>query len=565
MGTSSLLSLASNYVNWDPNMATRLAVSDILQSSDFKEDDLKPLFEGRLSFGTAGLRAPFGPGYNCMNDLTVTQTAQGLLKYLEESGTGVKERGIVVGYDHRASKDFTPYDLSSENFAKITAAVFESQGIPVYLYGGLVATPLVPFGVERVGAACGVMVTASHNPKEDTGYKVYWGNGAQIISPHDEGIAGKILENLEPWGEYNLGCVSTWEAGGEVEGEYFDKMREVCCSRVEGGGEATPLTYTAMHGVGHSFAKRAFKTFGLKHFVSVAEQQEPDPTFRTVAFPNPEEGEGALKLAMETAEKAGSKVIIANDPDADRLAVAERRPGEGWRLFSGNEIGWVLGHWMWRKAVRERMEAAEGAEGGGIAMLASTVSSKFLGAVAKKEGFLFEETLTGFKWMGNRSEELRAEGYNVVFAYEEAIGYCCGNVVKDKDGVTAAAVLGELVVELEREGKSIADLLVELKEEYGYFVSKNGYVKFYEKEVLEDIFQGVRRGGKYVDEIGGVKVVGVRDLTTGYDSAAEDLKSKLPKDGGTQFVTFTMENGGVVSLRTSGTEPKLKYYVEVAG
>ena len=236
MGTSSLLSLASNYVNWDPNMATRRAVSDILQSTAFKDDDLKPLFEGRLSFGTAGLRAPFGPGYNCMNDLTVTQTAQGLLKYLEESGTGVKERGIVVGYDHRASKDFTPYDLSSENFAKITAAVFESQGIPVYLYGGLVATPLVPFGVERVGAACGVMVTASHNPKEDTGYKVYWGNGAQIISPHDEGIAGKILENLEPWGEYDLGGVSTWEAGGEVEGEYFDKMREVCCSRVEGGG-----------------------------------------------------------------------------------------------------------------------------------------------------------------------------------------------------------------------------------------------------------------------------------------------------------------------------------------
>ena len=209
MGTSSLLSLASNYVNWDPNMATRRAVSDILQSTAFKDDDLKPLFEGRLSFGTAGLRAPFGPGYNCMNDLTVTQTAQGLLKYLEESGTGVKERGIVVGYDHRASKDFTPYDLSSENFAKITAAVFESQGIPVYLYGGLVATPLVPFGVERVGAACGVMVTASHNPKEDTGYKVYWGNGAQIISPHDEGIAGKILENLEPWGEYDLGGVST--------------------------------------------------------------------------------------------------------------------------------------------------------------------------------------------------------------------------------------------------------------------------------------------------------------------------------------------------------------------
>jgi len=260
---------------------------------------------------------------------------------------------------------------------------------------------------------------------------------------------------------------------------------------------------------------------------------------------------------MKTAERAGSKVIIANDPDADRLAVAEREGGR-WRLFSGNEIGWVLGHWMWKKAV-------ERGEGGRVAMLASTVSSKFLGAVAEKEGFLFEETLTGFKWMGNRSEELRREGYNVVFAYEEAIGYCCGDVVNDKDGVTAAAVLGEVVEALEVEGRGLADLLLELKEEYGFFVAKNSYVKFYKQEVLVDIFEGVRRGGNYVDEIGGVKVVGVRDLTTGYDSRTEDKRSTLHKDGGTQFVTFTMENGGVISLRTSGTEPKLKYYVECRG
>ena len=270
LSTSTLLDHAENYVKWDPNPTTVQAVEMILSSNDNNESSLAPLIEGRLSFGTAGLRAPFGPGYNCMNDLTVIQTAQGLLKYLEESGTGVKKRGIVVGYDHRASKEFTAYDLSSEIFAKITAAVFQSQGVPVFLYDRLVATPLVPFGFEEMDAACGVMVTASHNPKEDTGYKVYWGNGAQIIPPHDKGIADKILENLEPWETYEMGGVSKWEEGARMEELYFDKMKRECFNGR--GGEGAPLTYTAMHGVGHEFAKKAFDKFGLTPFVSVVEQ-----------------------------------------------------------------------------------------------------------------------------------------------------------------------------------------------------------------------------------------------------------------------------------------------------
>ena len=196
--------------------------------------------------------------------------------------------------------------------------------------------------------------------------------------------------------------------------------------------------------------------------------------------------------------------------------------------------------------------------------VASTVSSKFLGAVATQEGFLFEETLTGFKWMGNRSEELRAKGYDVVFSYEEAIGYCLGDVVLDKDGVAAAAVLGEVVGELREEGRSIADYLEELQETYGFFVQNNGYVRA-EKEALEEVFERVRDGGKYVNAIGGISVKSVRDLTTGFDSGSSDNKATLPTDSSSQFVTFTMSNGAIVSLRGSGTEPKLKYYVEAVG
>ncbi|GMH71510.1 hypothetical protein TL16_g05669 [Triparma laevis f. inornata] len=486
---SAVLRAAENYVKWDWNATTRSAVSNLLtgdsatiqgiegdgggkQATRANNDDspnnnnissLNAMFTGRLKFGTAGLRAPFGPGYNCMNELTVLQTAQGLLSYLKEIEkenntltTTLLQQGVVIGYDHRCSSSFTPYELSSKQFAHVSAAVFASQNVPVYLFPDFVATPLVPFTTTKIKAACGIMVTASHNPKEDTGYKLYWGNGAQIIPPHDANISRHIFENLEPWEAWGEGLAAVQNISrptGEFEGEYFDSLRTSLCSDFEGNkrGEHKEhnITYTAMHGVGHSFAKRSFEAFGLSEFVSVPEQQEPDPAFSTVAFPNPEEGEGALRLAMEQADRVGSRVILANDPDADRLAVCEKVGGE-WRLFTGNEIGNVLGHWMFKKNVKENAQGGE-IKNKPIAMLASTVSSKFLSAVATKEGFLFEETLTGFKWMGNRSEELRNQGYNVVLAYEEAIGYCCGDVVKDKDGVSAAAIVAEMVVKL-REG-----------------------------------------------------------------------------------------------------------------
>jgi phosphomannomutase len=412
---STFLERAEQYVAWDPNPSTRSYVSDLLNhhpttppsapaACAFSSERLADLFSARLAFGTAGLRAPFGPGYSQMNDLTVIQTAQGLLSYLLSTMPlpELQLRGLVVGFDHRSSSSFTPFDLSSRSFANLTAAVFAERAVPCYLFPDFVATPLVPFAVAHHGAAAGVMVTASHNPPQDTGtragptatrhppsltapkskspptypdpgYKVYWGNGAQIIPPHDAGIASHITQNLEPWSaSFSSSPPPTSPLLLPTEHLaplYFEQMRSKLCRRPSSNSSSdSRITYTAMHGVGHDFSKRSFEAFSLPPYIPTLSQQAPDPGFPTVAFPNPEEGEGALAEAILAAESAGSRVIVANDPDADRLAVAERQAGGEWRLFTGNEIGAVLGHWQYSRA----------SGSGPIAMLASTVSSKFL-------------------------------------------------------------------------------------------------------------------------------------------------------------------------------------------
>lgn len=259
-----LRAVAEQYVKWDPNQTTCAPVRKLLAKAETGTDavasSLESLFHGRLKFGTAGLRARFGPGYNQMNDLTVIQTAQGLAKYLMET-TDAKAGGVVIGYDHRCSASFSPYDLSSKNFAHLTAAVLESRGIPFYLFPDFVATPLVPFATTAAKAACGIMVTASHNPKEDTGYKVYWGNGAQIIPPHDANISRHILDNLDPWDPSAYASTASLPDLGrpteEFQGAYFDSLRsQLCHSFDDNLGAEHNITYTAMHGVGHDFARR---------------------------------------------------------------------------------------------------------------------------------------------------------------------------------------------------------------------------------------------------------------------------------------------------------------------
>jgi len=275
-----------------------------------------------MEFGTAGLRAAMGAGYARMNDLTVIQASQGLATYmLSTLGEQAKEMGVVIGHDHRDCNG-----QNSDNFARLTAAAFLHAGFKVWWYPGLVHTPMVPFCVREKKAAGGVMITASHNPKQDNGYKVYWANGTQIIPPHDAGIKKCIEENLTPW-SWDLKAIESSRCVDvdDMHDAYFAKLKQL--SKYASDNSVTPLkfVYTAMHGVGHPAAVKSFSQFSLPPFVPTAAQVAPDPTFPTVAYPNPEEGKGALKLAMDTAEAAGATVILANDPDADRLAVAERQ------------------------------------------------------------------------------------------------------------------------------------------------------------------------------------------------------------------------------------------------
>lgn len=326
------------------------------------------------------------------------------------------------------------------------------------------------------------------------------------------------------------------------------------------------IVYTAMHGVGFPFVERAFEVSKLQPVHAVIEQRDPDPEFPTVKFPNPEEGKSCLFLSMKLADDVGSNLILANDPDADRLACAERESATSqWRVFNGNEIGSLLGWW----SIQYFKEKNPGMELRNWYILASTVSSKMLRSMARVEGFNFEETLTGFKWMGNRSVELMEKGKGILFAFEEAIGFMFSPAVLDKDGVSAAAHLATMASFLRiKENLSLAQKLDQLYATYGYHFSLNSYFLCYEADKIERIFERIRnwegKSDAYPQSVldGKYKIESIRDLTTGVDTSQPDGKSLLPSSKSSQMVTFTLVNGTVITLRTSGTEPKIKYYSE---
>ncbi|XP_076021584.1 phosphopentomutase [Genypterus blacodes] len=552
------------WLEFDKNPKTVSLVQNLVKEGSL--DALQKCFSSRMEFGTAGLRAPMGPGTSCMNDLTIIQTTQGFCHYLEECFGDLKERGVVVGYDARAHP---ASGGGSRRFASLAAAVFISRGVPVHLFSDITPTPFVPFTVSHLSLCAGIMVTASHNPKEDNGYKVYWENGAQIISPHDKGIAKAIEENLEPWPqswntEEALKSPLLKDPYQDTYTEYFKAIQTHCHHREINKSSEVKIVHTSVHGVGHTFVQEAFKTFDLQPPYAVEEQKDPDPEFPTVKYPNPEEGEGVLTLSFALAERKGASVVLANDPDADRLAIAEKQKSGQWRVFSGNELGALLGWWMFRCWKNQNPEAAAVKN---LYMLSSTVSSKILRAIAVKEGFHFEETLTGFKWMGNRARDLLNKGKTVLFAFEEAIGYMCSPFVLDKDGVSGAAIAGEMISYLATKDTSLSKQLTAVYEQYGYHISKNSYFICHDQAVIRSLFERLRnygdQKGSYPTDCGGFSVSTVRDLTTGYDSNQPDNKAVLPTSKSSQMITFNFSNGGVATIRTSGTEPKLKYYTEL--
>ncbi|KAF8567178.1 hypothetical protein P879_04659 [Paragonimus westermani] len=557
---AELVAKVEQWLQFDKNEVTRSEILRLKEANDSQQ--LARLLLCRMEFGTAGLRASMGPGNSQMNDLTIIQTTQGLLKYASLQFKDLKNKGIVVGFDGR---------YNSKKWAHYVANIFMNAGCTVYLFRECYPTPMLAFGVRHFKTALGVMITASHNPKEDNGYKVYWCNGCQIVSPHDKGISACIVENLVP-------LESSWEIGllesnslchnplPELIETYCRLQKERMCFTPSRNAECREVfTYTAIHGVGWEAVKKISAAFGFSHPLPVMEQIYPDPEMRTVKYPNPEEGRSVLDLAISRAESVGSRIILANDPDADRLAVAEKQQNGQWKIFSGNELGALFGAWiwsMWRK-FNPKADVSK------VGMLSSTVSSKILQTIAKKEGFYFEETLTGFKWMGNRADKLAKEGIQVLFAFEEAIGFMCGDVVLDKDGVGALAVMSELIASVYRDRSSLQEFLESVYSKYGYHITNNSYYFCYDPLKISAMFERIRHWpdnpgpAGYPQALGRFRIVGIRDLTTGYDTAYPDLKARLPVSKSSQCITFHFDNGVCITIRTSGTEPKVKYYSEL--
>lgn len=584
--------LVEQWLSVDINPESRNEIIGIQKQKDYAVLDKK--LSKRIAFGTAGLRSSMTSGFAHMNDVTVLQTSQGLVKYLIDNKTLDKELSIVVGYDHR---------FHSQRFAEITASVALSKGVKVYYLGcisnlsresidlsetkisasketerGYVHTPLVPFAIDYFRASAGVMVTASHNPAQDNGYKVYYGNGCQIIPPNDIGIASAIEKSLNPWLNINV-----WDIVGnfqknsnkllqsikeEITEKYIDSVND---KLIQNNKLSYNFTYTPMHGVGMEIFDKVMTLFERSdsEFTTVKEQANPDPEFPTVKFPNPEE-KGALDLAIKTAESMNHKLVVSNDPDADRFSVAIKHHGTNkWIQLTGNEIGFLFAMYV-IEVQTPKNKLSE------TYLLNSTVSSQVLASMSLYHGFSFIDTLTGFKWIGNKAIELKNGKKHVPFAYEEAIGYMFG-LVNDKDGISAAVMWLQLY-EAWFANKSNYDPIDKLEEgyqKYGWYRELNGYYKLNDLSITQKIFEGTIRksfeGRDYPETLGrNFNVVSWRDLTIGYDSTTEDHKPTLPIDPNSHMITATLklkdsqsDNDYVrFTCRGSGTEPKLKIYIE---
>ncbi|WP_097900785.1 phospho-sugar mutase [Streptomyces sp. b94] len=508
-----LIAQARTWLAEDPDPETRDELAALIEAGATQE--LAVRFAGTLQFGTAGLRGELGAGPMRMNRSVVIRAAAGLAAYLKAQG---QDGGLVViGYDAR---------YKSADFARDTAAVMTGAGLRAAVLPRPLPTPVLAYAIRHLGAVAGVEVTASHNPPRDNGYKVYLGDGSQIVPPADGEIAAAIAA-VGP-----LADVVRPEDGWEVLGEdVLDAYLARTDAVLSAGSPRTARTvYTAMHGVGASVLTAAFERAGFPAPVLVAEQAEPDPAFPTVAFPNPEEP-GAMDLAFATARRAAPDLIIANDPDADRCAVAVPDPAAdgGWRMLRGDEVGALL--------------AAHLVERGASGVFAeSIVSSSLLGRIAEKAGLGYEETLTGFKWIA------RVDGLR--YGYEEALGYCVDpEGVRDKDGITAALLVAELASVLKERGRTLLDLLDDLALAHGLHATDQLSVRVEDLTVIADAMARLREQSPTA--LAGLAVTSVEDLTRGTD--------RLPPTDGLRYHL----EGARVIVRPSGTEPKLKCYLEV--
>ncbi|MDN5894257.1 MAG: phospho-sugar mutase [Nocardioides sp.] len=518
--TGTLLVQARAWAAEDPDHATRTELEQVIAAAESGDDaaeaDLEDRFDGTLEFGTAGLRGALGGGPNRMNRIVVIRAAAGLAAYLKAHGaTG--EDSVVIGYDARHNSDV---------FARDTAEVMTGAGIHAYLLPGQLPTPVLAYAIRKLGCVAGVMVTASHNPPQDNGYKVYLGDGSQIVPPADTEIADQIAA-VGP-----LTGVTRGHAGEQLDNEVLDayvaSVGTVLGSAPAASRRDLRLVYTPLHGVGNSTVLRVLDDAGFRAPAVVPAQRDPDPEFSTVAFPNHEEP-GAMDLAMALATDVDADLVVANDPDADRCAAAVPSP-QGWRMLRGDEVGALLGDHLLRS----------GEQG---VYAASIVSSSLLGKLAAAAGQEYVDTLTGFKWIG------RLEG--LAFGYEEALGYCVDpEHVKDKDGVSALLLLAQIAADAKAEGRALTDLLDDIAVRHGLHATDQLSARVSDLAEIDAAMARLRSTPPV--ELGGLAVEQAEDLSLGTE--------KLPPTDG---LRYRLADGARVIVRPSGTEPKIKCYLEV--
>ena len=519
----TLFTTAQNWLNQDPDQETRAELEQLIAEAKAGKADaqaeLANRFNGRLQFGTAGLRGRLQAGSMGMNRVLVAQAAGGLAEYLKGYD---KEPSIVIGYDGRKNSDV---------FARDTAEIMAGAGIKAYLLPRKLPTPVLAYAIQYFDTTAGVMVTASHNPPEDNGYKVYLGKangGGQIVSPADKEIAALI----DKVAAGNIAGLPRSQNFTVLSDEIVDAYIAKTASIAKEPACDINYVYTAMHGVGYEVLSKTLAKAGLPQPHVVAEQVWPDGTFPTVNFPNPEE-KGALDLAIEVAKKHNAEFIIANDPDADRLAVALPDAEGNWKPLHGNVIGCYLGWYL------AKQYHAQGKKG---VLACSLVSSPALPEIAKKYGFDSEETLTGFKYIGKVN--------GLLFGFEEALGYLVDpDKVRDKDGISAAIVFLDLVRSLKKEGKTLVDYAADFTKEFGAYVSGQISIRVSDLSEIGKLMSALRNN--LPAEVGGFKVA------TFLDHTKTDRQSDI--------LVFVLENGSRLIARPSGTEPKIKFYLDARG
>lgn len=527
---------------------TQKAVKAMVENPD--KTDLIDSFYRSLEFGTGGLRGIMGPGTNRMNIYTVGAATQGLANYLNKNFKDMEQISVVVGYDSRNN---------SALFAQTSANIFSANGIKVYLFDEMRPTPEMSFAIRHLGCQSGIILTASHNPKEYNGYKAYWDDGAQVLAPHDKGIIDEVnkvsVEDIKFEGNPALIEI----IGKEIDRIYLEKVHSLsidpeCIKRQKD----LKIVYTPLHGTGMMLIPDSLKLWGFENVYTVPEQMVKDGNFPTVKSPNPENGE-ALSMALDLAKKIDADIVMASDPDADRVGMACKNDKGEWVLVDGNQTCMIFLYYI----IMNRK--AQGKMKGNEFIVKTIVTTELIKAIADKNQIKMYDCYTGFKWIA-RQIRLDEGRLQYIGGGEESYGFLAEDFVRDKDAVSACSLLAEICAWAKDQGKTLYDVLMEIYLEYGLAVNKTinvvkpGKTGADEIKAMMENFRANRPA-----EIGGSRVVCTKDYGVLKEYDAEGNEKALDFPETSNVLQWYTEDGTKVSVRPSGTEPKIKFYIEVKG